>query len=258
MYLKRIFIFSLFVTISLHFCVLTLLLNHKTIANKIIQKHQIMHVELWYENNIKNTTETPKKKMHVVNNKMQSTSTSIQNIQPPYIKKNIINKDNQKLIPLSPVKTSILTTPIIKTTNKIKQAAKNTVDDVRQANLARLMQNTLLDKKLDTKENIQEISKENNHNNNENKNKGLSSAYKAKVQNIIKRHINYNANEKNIIAIVTIRIDANGNLLAKNLVKNSGDELWDKAALQAIEASEPFPAPENADTITITLHLKAE
>ncbi len=191
--------------------------------------------------------------------------------QTPITKKEL--KPESKMQP-KPHKTQ---PPMVKQHEKIEQKytvkpvpkimpenPKNTAEEIRQANLARLRQNSNKDNIMPIpqqahRENI--INKSNTNletsAKNDNQASGLSASYKAKIQNIIKRHIKYNGNS-GTAAVISLRIDARGNILLKSLAKSSGNSGWDNSALKAVEDAEPFPAPENGETTTMTLRITAD
>ena len=188
------------------------------------------------------------KKVQTDKSKKETVKQPIKNIKPV---KNLVEKklEQQKSKPILPAP---------------KENIKNNAEEMRKANLARLMQNS-------NKEELP-VSKAVNNSNNINQNKansintnnsntinssGLSSGYKSKIQSIIKRHIRYNG-DSGITSVISLRIDARGNILFKNLVKSSGNSAWDNSALKAIEDAEPFPPPENAETTTMTLRITAD
>jgi len=126
--------------------------------------------------------------------------------------------------------------------NDNNRLEKEKLNKDRQANLSRLTQssneNTVIKKQ---------------ENNSSQGSSGLSANYKAKIQSIIKRHISYSG-ENNVLSIVKIRLDGNGNLISKTLIKSSGNQDWDSSVIQAIGSS-AFPPPEDGKTIDITLRL---
>jgi colicin import membrane protein len=271
MYFKQTFIFSIF----LHIAAVAAILTYKIILIKPIQ---VLKIELWDENDIKNHNTDNNKDLqktpqitHIKPNKealaqLLPTKKAAQfidkQIHVQKIKADVALPNQQAASYIKPkvVINTVNTKAGMHVLNKIQAKIKETqnIENIRKSNLARLMQHAQIDAKTQPQDQ-KYIPKNVALNSTDNiKTKGLSAVYKTKIQNIIKGNISYNANEKGIVAIVNVRIDANGNVLSHSLVKSSGDQLWDKAALQATKESDPFPKPESNDTINITLHIKAD
>ncbi len=72
-------------------------------------------------------------------------------------------------------------------------------------------------------------------------------AYEALVVERVKKHFNVYPwhKKKNLVAIIFIRIDRGGIVIEKRTDLPSSDPLFDSSVLAAIDASQPFPLPED-------------
>jgi len=75
--------------------------------------------------------------------------------------------------------------------------------------------------------------------------------YNALLKQKITEHFNVYAwqKRKKLVTIVQIEINNKGEVTNKEIVKKSGDKLYDKAALLAIDQAQPFPVPEDLSII---------
>lgn len=66
--------------------------------------------------------------------------------------------------------------------------------------------------------------------------------------------------QKKLVAVVSIALLPNGRLKKKELVKKSRDPIYDAAALQAVEAAQPLPLPDNPDLLELeyTIEFRPE
>lgn len=86
--------------------------------------------------------------------------------------------------------------------------------------------------------------------------------YTGLVHEAIKEHFNIFAwqKKKNLLTVVRIEIFATGRVRAKNILKPSGDGIYDKAVLRAIDAAQPLPIPEDMSIVSdgIVVEFKPE
>lgn len=75
-----------------------------------------------------------------------------------------------------------------------------------------------------------------------------SDQYRALVSDAIRRHFNiylWQQKKGALLADIYLEVYPNGRVKAKKVVKPSSDPLFDSAVLQAIDASQPLPVPED-------------
>ncbi len=229
-------------------------LPDKNISTIVVQKIQEKTTNLKIENKPKPETkieERIKSKDDIAIKKLQKENK--------LITKPKLNIEDKIVKPAKVAKTEVIKPSNTDNLKKLlKQQAKQELENttlrsqnlnnaIREANLARIIQSSNTEK-LNNKNPISL------NNSSEKKPKGISANYKAKIISLIQRNIKYNG-ENDILSIVDIRIDNNGNLIRKSLSKSSGNSKWDNSVMQAIVSSQPFPAPENGNNIGITIRL---
>ena len=66
--------------------------------------------------------------------------------------------------------------------------------------------------------------------------------------------------QKKLVAVVYIEIMANGRIREKELIKPSSDSIYNSAVLQAVDAAQPLPVPEDLGLLSegVTLEFKPE
>jgi len=83
----------------------------------------------------------------------------------------------------------------------------------------------------------------------------LSARYKAQLEQAIYPHTQYAGEVEDVVAVVKVRVDANGRVLAKTLQKSSGNGEWDASVLRAVTHANPLPPPENNQVVDIILRF---
>jgi TonB family protein len=86
--------------------------------------------------------------------------------------------------------------------------------------------------------------------------------YTGLVHEAIKEHFNIFAwqKKKNLLTLVRIDIFATGRVRGKTILKPSGDPVYDRAVLRAIDAAQPLPIPEDMSVVSdgIVVEFKPE
>jgi TonB family protein len=75
-----------------------------------------------------------------------------------------------------------------------------------------------------------------------------SDQYRALVSDAIRKHFNiylWQQKKGSLLADIYLEVNPNGKVKARRVVKASSDPLFDSAVLQAIDASQPLPVPED-------------